>query len=160
MLGCYVGKVLLYSTKLDQLLSCAGCLCLLGMFHLCELNLTLYMKLDHGKKKSKCRFKSLRNIVIVHCSQIYNWYLHAIVKSKKNWEHSHRNIIGHMCIIALKIPSHEDLKRLDMKYFLYHESYNTKVEGPYMSCQCTCIKNIFDVHANKSTFVLYHAPIL
>ena len=41
---------------------------------------------------------------------------------------THRNIIDHMCIITLKILNHEDLKSLDMKYFLYHESYNTKIE--------------------------------
>ena len=71
LLGCYVGKVLLYSTKLDQFLSCFGCLCVLGMFHLYDYNLTLYMKLDCGKKQFKCTFLSLRNIEIVHCSQIY-----------------------------------------------------------------------------------------
>ena len=65
-----------------------------------------------------------------------------------------------MCIITLKILNHEDLKSLDMKFFLCHESYNTKIEGPYMACQCTCIKNIFDVHENKSTSFLDRAPIL
>ena len=63
-----------------------------------------------------------------------------------------------MCIITLKILNHEDLKILDMKYFLYHESYSTKIEGPYMACQCTYIKNIIDVHANKSTYVLDCTP--
>ena len=47
-----------------------------------------------------------------------------------------------------------------MKYFLYHESYNTKIEGPYMACQCACIKNIIDVHANKSAYFLDHTPKL
>ena len=47
-----------------------------------------------------------------------------------------------------------------MKYFLYHESYDTKTLGPYMAYQCTCIKKIFDVHADKSTSVLDRAPIL
>ena len=47
-----------------------------------------------------------------------------------------------------------------MKYFLYHEIYNTKIVGPYMACQRTCIENIFDVHENKSTSVLDRAPIL
>ena len=69
-------------------------------------------------------------------------------------------MLGHTCIITLKRLNHEDLKSLDMKYFLYHESYITKIVSPYMSCQCTCIKNIFDVHANKSTYVLDRAPIL
>ena len=41
--------------------------------------------------------------------------------------------------------------------FLYHESYNKKIEGPYMVCECTCIKNIIDVHVNKSTYVLHRA---
>ena len=76
---------------------------------------------------------------------------------KKIGNITHRNILVHTCIITLKRLNHEDLKSLDMKYFLYHESYNTKIEGPYMSCQCTCIKNIIDVTAKKSTFVLYHA---
>ena len=44
------------------------------------VNIKLYMQLDHDKKQLKCTFLSLRNIVIVHCSQIYNSYLHAIVK--------------------------------------------------------------------------------
>ena len=56
--------------------------------------------------------------------------------------------------------NHEDLKSLDMKYFLYHESYNTKIEGPYMAYQCTCIKNIIDVHENISISFQDHAPIL
>ena len=60
-------------------------------------------------------------------------------------------------MITLKIMNHEDLKILDMKYFLYHECYNTKIEGPYMAFQCTCIKKIIDVHANKSTYVLDRA---
>ena len=63
-----------------------------------------------------------------------------------------RNILGHMSIITLKILNHENLKSLDMKYFLYHESYNTKIEGPYMACQCTC--------ANKSASVLDRTPIV
>ena len=45
--------------------------------------------------------------------------------------------------------NNEYLKSLDMKYVLYHEIYNTKIEGPYMASQCTCIKNIIDVHVNK-----------
>ena len=42
----------------------------------------------------------------------------------------HINILGHTCVITLKILNHEDLKILDMKYFLYHESYNTKNRRP------------------------------
>ena len=51
------------------------------------VNLALYMQLDHGKKQLKCKLLSLHNIVIVHYPQIYNWYLHAIVKTIKSWEH-------------------------------------------------------------------------
>ena len=82
------------------------------------------------------------------------------MKSIKIGNITHRNILGHTCIITLKRLNHEYLKILDMKYFLYHEIYNTKVEGPYMACQCTCIKNIFDVHANTITSILDCAPIL
>ena len=118
------------------------------------------MQLDHDKKQLKCTFLSLRNIVIVHCSQIYNRYLHAIVKSiKKNGNITHRNILGYTCIITLKRLNHEDLKSLDMKYFLYHESYNTKIEGLSMACQCTCIKNIFDVHVQTKVHLSSTTPL-
>ena len=82
---------------------------------------------------------------------------HKIYKKIKNI--THRNILGHTCIITLKILNHEDLKSLDMKYFLYHESYNTKIEGLYMACQCTCIKNIFDVHVQTKVHMSWTAPL-
>ena len=46
-----------------------------------------------------------------------------------------------------------------MKYFLYHESYNTKIEGPSMDCQYTCIKNIFDVHVKTKVHLSWTAPL-
>ena len=72
---------------------------------------------------------------------------------------THRNILGYTCIITLKILNHEDLKSLDMKYFLHHESYNTKIELPSMACQCTCIKKIFDVHVQKKVHLSWTTPI-
>ena len=64
-----------------------------------------------------------------------------------------------MCIITLKRLNHEYLKSLDMKYFLYHESYNTKIEGLSMACQCTCIKNIFDVHVQTKVHLSWATPL-
>ena len=64
-----------------------------------------------------------------------------------------------MCIITLKRLNHEDLKSLDMKYFLHHESYNTKIEGPYMARQCTCIKIIFHVHVQTKVNLSRTAPL-
>ena len=46
-----------------------------------------------------------------------------------------------------------------MKYFLYHESYNRKIEGPYMVRQCTCIKNIFDVQVQTKVHLSWTAPL-
>ena len=46
-----------------------------------------------------------------------------------------------------------------MKYFLYHESYNTKIEGPYMSCQYTCMKNIFDVRVQTKVHLSWTVPL-
>ena len=64
-----------------------------------------------------------------------------------------------MCIITLKILNHEYLRSLDMKYFLYHESYNTKIEGLSMSYECTCIKNLFDVHVQTKVHLSWTAPL-
>ena len=64
-----------------------------------------------------------------------------------------------MCIITLKRLNHGYLKSLVMKYFLYHESYNTKIEGLSMACQCTCIKNISDVHGKTKVHLSWTAPI-
>ena len=55
--------------------------------------------------------------------------------------------------------NHEYLKRLDMKYFLYHEIYNTKIECPSMACQCTCIKIIFDVHVKTKVNISWTTPL-
>ena len=46
-----------------------------------------------------------------------------------------------------------------MKYVLYHESYNTKIKGLSMVCQCTCIKKIFDVHVQKKVHMSWTAPL-
>ena len=72
---------------------------------------------------------------------------------------SHRNILGHKCIITPKRLNNEDLKSLDMKYFVYHESYNTKIEGASMACLCTCIKNIFDVHVQTKVHMSWTMPL-
>ena len=62
-------------------------------------------------------------------------------------------------MIKLKRLNHEYLKSLDMKYFVYHESYNTKIEGSSMACQCTCIKNIFFVHVQTKVHMSSTAPL-
>ena len=49
------------------------------------------MELEHGQEQFKCAFSSVflsfQNVVIVHCSQIYNLYIYAIIKDIQNWEH-------------------------------------------------------------------------